>query len=86
MRRFNVKITVNSAEINVYIWQQPDWPWWRYDLASLQPLLAQVHQRQGRLQGRLQDVGLAVQEQAMLQVLSQDVIKTSEIEGELLHP
>lgn len=70
----------------MYIWQQTDWPWWRYDLAALQPLLAQVHQGQGHLQGRLHDVGWAVQEQAMLQVLSQDVLKTSEIEGELLNP
>ena len=68
-----------------YIWQRPDWPQWRYDIRRLVALLAHVHQTQGRLLGRMQDLGLALREQATLQVLTEDVLKTSEIEGELLN-
>jgi Fic family protein len=67
-----------------YIWQAPDWPDWRYDLAALVSPLAQVSQRQGLLLGRLADIGLGLRDQASLATLTDDVIKTSEIEGEHL--
>jgi Fic family protein len=68
----------------LYLWQQPDWPQWRFDAAALATPLAQVHQAQGHLMGRMGELGLAQREQATLQVLTQEVIKTSEIEGEHL--
>jgi Fic family protein len=68
-----------------YIWQTPDWPNWRYDLAALVSPLAQVSQRQGLLLGRLADIGLGLRDQASLAALTDDVIKTSEIEGEHLN-
>ena len=67
-----------------YIWQQPDWPRWRHDLPVLFPLLIEVSQAQGRLLGRLQDLGAAQRAEASLGVLTEDVLKTSEIEGESL--
>ena len=67
-----------------YIWQQPDWPFWRHDLPALFPLLIEVSQAQGRLLGRLQDLGEAQRAEASLGVLTEDVLKTSEIEGESL--
>jgi len=69
----------------LYIWQQPDWPHWRFDAAALAVPLAQVHRAQGHLMGRMAELGLAQREQATLQVLTQEVIKTSEIEGERLN-
>jgi hypothetical protein len=42
-----------------YIWQAPDWPNWRYDLAALVSPLAQVSQRQGLLLGGLPTSALA---------------------------
>jgi Fic family protein len=69
---------------NRYIWQQPDWPRWVYDHRRLAPLLAQVHRAQGHLLGRMHDLGLDLREQATLRVLTEDVLKTSEIEGERL--
>ena len=69
----------------LYIWQQPDWPHWRFDAAALAEPLAQVHRAQGHLLGRMAELGLAQREQATLQVLTQEVIKTSEIEGEQLN-
>jgi len=68
-----------------YIWQAEDWPRWRYDLAALVDPLAKVSHEQGRLIGRLADVGLALRDQASLAALTDDVVKTSEIEGEQLN-
>jgi Fic family protein len=68
-----------------YIWQAGDWPTWRYDLAALAGPLAEVSRAQGQLIGRLADVGLALRGQASLAVLTEDVVKTSEIEGEWLN-
>ena len=68
-----------------YIWQSDDWPCWRYDLGALVQPLADVSRAQGLLLGRLGDVGLALRDQASLSALTEDVIKTSEIEGEQLN-
>ena len=67
-----------------YIWQASEWPDWRYDLASLARSLADVSRAQGLLLGRLADVGRALRDQASLSALTEDVVKTSEIEGEQL--
>ena len=68
-----------------YIWQAEDWPHWRYDLATLVEPLAEVSRSQGLLIGRLSDVGVALRDQASLAALTDDVVKTSEIEGEQLN-
>ena len=73
-----------SSGDKIYIWQASDWPNWRYDLAALARSLADVSRAQGLLMGRLADVGMAVRDQASLWALTEDVIKTSEIEGEQL--
>lgn len=69
-----------------YVWQQDAWPHWVYDLKRLLPLLSRVRLAQGHLQGRMHDVGLELRDEATLRVLSMDVLKTSEIEGEKLSP
>jgi Fic family protein len=68
-----------------YIWQADDWPHWRYDLPALTEPLAEVSRAQGVLLGRLADVGLALRDQASLVALTEDVVRTSEIEGEALN-
>ena len=68
-----------------YIWQAPEWPNWRYDLAALAGPLAEVSRAQGLLLGRLADVGMALRDQASLSALTEDVVKTCEIEGEQLN-
>ena len=67
-----------------YIWQADDWPQWRYDLSSLAGPLTDVSRAQGLLLGRLADLGMALRDQASLAALTEDVVKTSEIEGEVL--
>lgn len=73
-----------DAEDGLYIWQAPDWPQWRYDLPALADAVARVSHAQGLLLGRLADAGTAQRDQASLAALTDDVVKTSEIEGELL--
>jgi Fic family protein len=65
-----------------YIWQNPDWPHWRYDAAALAQLLEAVSRAHGVLLGRLSDVGVSLRDQASLAALTAEVVKTSEIEGE----
>ena len=74
---------MNSGDY-AYIWQADDWPTWRFDLAALAQHMADVSRAQGHLMGRLADVGMTLRDQASLSVLTEDVIKTSEIEGEQL--
>lgn len=69
----------------LYLWQLPDWPAWRFDAAALAAPLARVHQAQGHLRGRMTALGMAQRAQTTLQVLTEDVVKTSEIEGDALN-
>ncbi len=75
---------MNSSDY-LYAWQAPDWPHWRYDLSALAEPMAQVSRAQGLLLGRLADVGLGLRDKASLAALTDDVLKTSEIEGEHLN-
>ena len=75
---------MNSGDYR-YIWQARDWPNWRFDLAALAGPMAEVSRAQGLLMGRLADVGMALRDQASLATLTEDVVKTSEIEGEQLN-
>lgn len=67
-----------------YIWQRPDWPNWRYDLAALVEPIARVSRTQGLLAGRLAEAGFNEREEASLAALTEDVVRSSEIEGEQL--
>ena len=73
-----------NAEIAVYIWERETWPKlvWQ-DRAIAAPLAALRHD-QGRLVGRMEALGFKLREEAFLQTLTHDVVKTSEIEGEVL--
>ena len=75
---------MNSGDYK-YIWQVNDWPNWRFDLVALAGPMAEVSRAQGLLLGRLADIGMALRDQASLTVLTDDVVKTSEIEGEQLN-
>lgn len=68
----------------MYIHEQSEWPGFRWNHAELADLLAEVRHLQGRLLGRMDELGFQLREEATLQTLTQDVVKTSEIEGEKL--
>jgi Fic family protein len=67
-----------------YIWQTPDWPIWRYDTQPLGVQLASVHAAQVLLFQGLSTVGMEVREHAHLSALTEEVVKTSAIEGDVL--
>jgi len=68
----------------MYIWEYPTWPTFEWDSATLLLPLAEVRHAQGRLLGRMEALGFDPREEANLQTLTQDVVKTSKIEGEIL--
>src|SRR5882724_10825946 len=68
-----------------YIHERPEWPRFYWDQAALANQLAAVRHRQGRLIGRMQALGFPLREEAVLQTLTEDVLKSSEIEGEILN-
>ncbi len=68
----------------MWIWQNPDWPHLVWDDSSLSPLLAQVRHQQGLLLGRMQGLGFELQQEASLESLTQEVVKSWFIEGEHL--
>ena len=69
-----------------YIHQRSDWPRFTWNHEKLGPRLAHVRHRQGRLIGRMEGLGFINQNEAVLATLTQDVLKSSEIEGEILNP
>src|SRR5665213_3878940 len=67
-----------------YIYELPDWPGFHWNRERLAQLLAAVRHEQGRLIGRMEALGFQLRQEAVLQTLTSDVLKTSEIEGEKL--
>jgi Fic family protein len=68
----------------IYIHELSDWPEFRWDQNRLAERLAAVRHRQGRLIGRMEALGFALRSEATLENLTQEVLKSSEIEGEIL--
>ena len=68
----------------MYIWQRSEWPAMTWDDGALAPLLARVAREQGRLLGRMEGLGFSLRSEAHLHTLTEDVVKSSEIEGERL--
>ncbi len=67
-----------------YIYDQPLWPNFHWSSETLGVSLAAVRHRQGRLIGRMEAMGFPLRAEAVLQTLTADVLKSSEIEGEHL--
>jgi Fic family protein len=61
-----------------------DWPRFRWDRERLAKPLAFVRHQQGRLIGHMEALGFQLQQEAVLKTLTEDVVKSSEIEGENL--
>ena len=72
--------------ISAYIHHLPDWPAFAWDPAALEAVLGAVRHQQGRLLGRLEALGVDLRAEATLRTLTPDVLKSSEIQGELLPP
>lgn len=68
-----------------YIHQIEGWPNFIWDSEDIVNLLSEARNLQGRLQGKMESLGFELRNEAILDTLTLDVIKTSEIEGELLN-
>ncbi len=69
----------------MYIYQTKDWPNFTWDNDKLLALLANVRHLQGRLLGRMESFSFKLKEEAVLSTLTLDVLKSTEIEGEILN-
>jgi len=69
----------------MFIHQRKNWTDFKLDNNKLLPLLANVRHLQGRLLGQMENLGFKFQEEAMLSTLTLDVLKSTEIEGEVLN-
>src|SRR6266852_4320550 len=65
----------------MYIHELHDWPRFQWNRQRLAELLATVRHRQGRLIGHMEALGFQLRQEAVLQTLTADVLKSSEIEG-----
>ncbi len=67
-----------------YIHQLNAWPKFTWDHKKIAALLGLIRNRQGQLTGRMEAIGFPLRSEALLQTLTLDVLKSSEIEGEVL--
>lgn len=67
-----------------YIHQLSQWPGFHWNQDQITVLLSEIRNRQGRLLGRMEGLGFGLQAEANLQILTLDVLNSSEIEGEFL--
>jgi Fic family protein len=69
-----------------WIWQQPDWPPFRWDAERLQPLLDQAHQAREQLLERIRALETPLAQEAVSALLGRESLGTAAIEGEQLDP
>lgn len=67
-----------------YIWENDNWPALTWSNDRLLPLLTRTAHEQGRLLGKMEGLGFDRKDEAQLRALTDDVVKSSEIEGENL--
>ncbi|MEZ2142244.1 Fic family protein [Bradyrhizobium sp. DN5] len=68
----------------VYIHERAEWPEFEWNSEGVFKRLAEVRHKQGRLLGRMGSLGFNLKAEASLQTLTEEVVKSSEIEGEIL--
>ena len=68
----------------MYIYQNPDWHSFTWCGDKIQNLLLEIKKSQGFLLGKMDSLGFDVKNNALLQILTENITKSSEIEGEIL--
>ncbi|MFA9371410.1 MAG: Fic family protein [Labilibaculum antarcticum] len=72
--------------MKAFIHQQDEWPNFRWNTDEFLSLLSEARNLQGRLIGKMESLGFGLRNEALLDTLTLDVLKSSEIEGEFLNP
>ena len=75
---------MNSAH-SKYIWQRRNWADFSFQSEALLPLLGKARQAQGKILTRVKILGLDLIQEAQAEVLTEEAVKTSAIEGEVLN-
>ncbi len=75
---------VRRKRAGTYIHERAGWPGFRWDHALISTRLIDARHRQGRLMGRMEGLGFQLRAEAVLNTLTEEVLKSSEIEGETL--
>ena len=65
----------------MYIYEQSNWPIFEWNSEKLLPLLSLVRNRQSKLIGKMGMLGFELRSEANLEILTQEIIKSTEIEG-----
>lgn len=68
----------------MYIYQRGEWPHFTWDSEKIAPLLLEVRHQQGRLLGGMGSIGFPLEEEILLDALTQEVVQSNAIEGEIL--
>ena len=68
-----------------FIWQQPEWPFLRWDAKALSPLLSEAAYRQGEFLGKIRSLGFDQQSEAGFKSLSEEIVGSAAVEGEKLN-
>ena len=66
-------------------WEKPDWPNFTYDSAVLEPLENRFLLQSGEFIGAFKHIGADDQDTLKIELISDEAVKTSEIEGEILN-
>jgi Fic family protein len=82
----SVYLPQNVRIMTKYIYQNDDWPKFTWDHEALLVLLGKVRNMQGKLTGKMEVLGFELRSEAILETLTSDVMKSTEIEGEILNP
>jgi Fic family protein len=75
---------VRRIKAGTYIHERKGWPGFSWDHARIAARLVNIGHRQGRLIGRMEGLGFQLRAEAVLNTLTEDVLKSSETEGETL--
>ncbi|MGB6035434.1 MAG: DUF4172 domain-containing protein, partial [Cryomorphaceae bacterium] len=68
-----------------YIHQKPSWPTLVWQDSELVKPLSEARNMQGRLLGKMEGIGFALKDEALLDTVTTDVLKSAEIESEFLN-
>jgi Fic family protein len=72
--------------MSYYLHQHDNWPNFIWDNNDFVNQLSEARNLQGRLIGRMESLGFDLRNEALLDTLTLDVLKSTEIEGEILNP
>jgi Fic family protein len=73
-------------KMKVYIYENEFWPNFTWNDQELIELLGKVRNLQGRIVGKMESLGFNLKQQAELETLETEILRSSEIEGEILNP